>query len=200
MAKKDEASEDGAQATQEVAPSGGSSFIKNHLMTVLLGINALLMGGVIYFQIVSLKHVSSEPSVQDLVNQSASAHTEAATEGEAAAKKDAPVNLNEGKIQDGILMQLDSFTANLAQGDGPRRYVRMQIVLKFSKDSLEGEFKSKQAQIRDSVISILNTKRPEDLLKAEGKTYLKEEIKSSVNSFLIDGQVMDVFYIGFQIN
>jgi flagellar FliL protein len=57
---------------------------------------------------------------------------------------------------------------------------------------------SLKLEIRSSVS--LNTKRPEDLLKKEGKLYLKEEIRTAINSFLIDGNVVDVFYIGFQIN
>ena len=100
----------------------------------------------------------------------------------------------------GILFPLDGFTANLAQGDGPRRFVRLEAVLKFSQDSNEEEFKAKKPQIRDRIISLLNSKKPEDLLKVEGKTYLKEEIKSAINSFLVDGKVLDVFYVGFQIN
>ncbi len=97
-------------------------------------------------------------------------------------------------------MPLEPFTANLAQGEGPRRYVRLEAVLKFSKSSKEEEFKAKQPQIRDAIISILNAKRPEDLLKQEGKEFLKEEIKAAVNSFLLDGNVEDIFYVGLQIN
>ena len=101
---------------------------------------------------------------------------------------------------DGILLSLDGFTANLAQDDGPRRFVRLNVVLKFSHDSEEGEFRSRRPQIRDSIISILNAKKPNDLLKREGKEYLKEEIKSSINSFLVDGKVTAIYYVGFQIN
>ncbi len=91
-------------------------------------------------------------------------------------------------------------TVNLAQGDGPRRFLRFNAVLKFSKDSSEEEFKARGAQIKDSIITLLNSKRPQDLLTVEGKNYLKEEIKSSINSFLVDGSVVDVYYVGFQIN
>ena len=37
-------------------------------------------------------------------------------------------------------------------------------------------------------------------LKREGKEYLKEEIKSAINSFLIEGNVVEVYYVAFQIN
>jgi len=98
------------------------------------------------------------------------------------------------------LLPLDSFTVNLAQGEGPRRYVRLDAVLKMSDDAKAPEFEARKPQIRDTIISILNTKRADDLLKKEGKTYLKEEIKASINSFLVDGRVEDIYYISFQIN
>jgi len=98
------------------------------------------------------------------------------------------------------LLALDSFTVNLAQGEGPRRYVRLDAVLKMSEDAKTPEFEARKPQIRDTIISILNTKRADDLLKKEGKSYLKEEIQSAVNSFLVDGKVEDIYYISFQIN
>ena len=57
------------------------------------------------------------------------------------------------------------------------------LVLKFDKNSKEAEFNSRKPQIRDSILSILNTKRPEELLKTEGKSFLKEEIKSLLIHF-----------------
>ena len=78
-------------------------------------------------------------------------------------------------------------------------YFSMNIQ-KFSKESSEEEFKSRKPQIRDTFISILNSKRPEDLLKKEGKVYLKEELKASINTILIDGKLLDIFYVGFQVN
>ena len=76
----------------------------------------------------------------------------------------------------------------------------MNAVLKFSKKSKEEEFKARKPQIRDVIISTLNSKRPEDLLKVEGKSFLKEEIKNAINTFLVDGEVIDIYYVGFQVN
>ena len=55
----------------------------------------------------------------------------------------------------------------LAQGDGPKRFVRLSTVLKFSKDSNEDEFNRRKSQIRDTIITTLNGKRPEDLLSVQ---------------------------------
>lgn len=178
----DEKDSDVAKAVSETGSGSKSPFI-----VVLLILNIIVMGAVAFLQYSSMTKQASEVTVKEVVKASTAADQE--IEGEA-------------KVQDssGPLFPLEAFTANLAQGDGPRRFVRLNTVLRFSADSNEGEFKARQPQIRDSIISILNSKRPADLLKKEGKEYLKEEIKSSINSFLIDGRVVDVYYVSFQIN
>jgi len=164
---------------------------KNMLLTLVVLINTILMGAIAYFQFTTFTKKSNEPTVKELVEAEMSKVHKA---------EDQKSETGEAKEEDGKNFPLEGFTANLAQGDGPRRFVRLNVVLKFSKDSVDDEFKSRKPQIRDRIISILNSKRPEDLLQGEGKVYLKEEIKSAINSFLVDGRVIDVFYTGFQIN
>ena len=182
MAEEAATQEKAAPAAKDASAGG-----KNLLVTALLLINAIVLGVVGYLQYMSAEQEKTKPSVQDLVKQE--------------MKKIEDETVDNTKVEtEGILLPLNPFTANLAQGDGPRRYVRMNVVLKFDKTSKEAEFNSRKPQIRDSILSILNTKRPEELLKSEGKTFLKEEIKSAINSFLVDGRIIDIFYVSFQIN
>ncbi len=166
---------------------------KNPLLTILILLNLVVLGGVGYFQWVNFQKLSKQPSIHDVVKAEMKKMLQDEEEGN---------NQESGKAieEDGILFPLDGFTANLAQGDGPRRYLRLRAVLKFSKGSSEEEFKARKPQIRDAIISIINSKRPEDLLKLEGKNFLKEEIKAAINAFLVDGSVVDVYYVSFQIN
>lgn len=163
---------------------------KNPLLTVLVLVNTVAMLGVAYFQFQMHQKISAQPDVTDVV----------AAEMKKMEDSEAQKETGEAVEEDGILFPLEGFTANLAQGDGPRRFVRLTAVLKFSKDSNEEEFKARKPQIRDTIISTLNSKRPQDLLKLEGKSFLKEELKSAINSFLVDGHIIDIFYVGFQIN
>ena len=172
------------EATEEKVESAGS---KNLLVTLLLLINAVVLGAVGYLQYMSAEQEKTKPSVQDLVK----------LEMQKIEEETVKPSTSE---TEGVLLPLNPFVANLAQGDGPRRYVRMNLVLKFDKNSKEAEFNARKPQIRDSILSILNTKRPEELLKTEGKSFLKEEIKSSINSFLVDGRIVDIYYVSFQIN
>ena len=191
-----------AEENEKSAGSGGGGGdSKNPLLVITLILNTVLMGAVAFLLWQNHKTASQITTVQDVVNSSIAedaARAAVASEQE----KDKAKGKDNKKPADfgGKLFPLQSFSANLAQGDGPRRFIRLEPVLKFSADAKDEELEARKPQIRDKIISILNSKRPEDLLKPEGKVYLKEEIKSAINSFLINGRAVDVYYVGFQIN
>jgi flagellar FliL protein len=164
---------------------------KNPLLTIVMLLQFVLTGAIAYFQYTMHQNLTKTQTVMDVFQSDMQKKAEGVDESS---------ETGEAREEDGVLFPLDNFTANLAQGDGPRRFVRLNAVLKFNKDSSEEEFKARKPQIRDTIISILNSKRAEDLLKSEGKSYLKEEVKAAINSFLVDGKVIDVFYVSFQIN
>ena len=160
---------------------------KNPLVAILLILNMLGMGTIAFFQYKFMEMEKSRPDLSELLKQ--------VNKNPELEEESAPVeNLNKENLVD-----LASFTVNLAQGDGPRRYVRLNAVLKLDAESKLSEIEARKPQIRDTIISILNSKRPEDILKQDGKHFLKEQIKSAINAFLIDAKVVDVFYVGFQI-
>lgn len=179
--------EEGAN-NQEKVDAGGSG--KNPLLTIVMILNIVLLGGVIYMQLETHKKMNANMSEMDLIKADMTKASEDGEEATVAVPKE----------DQGNLLPLDGFTANLAQGDGPRRFIRLNAVLKLSSDAKDEEYKARKPQIRDAIISILNAKRPEDLLKVQGKEHLKEEIKAAINTFLVEGRVLDVYYVGFQIN
>jgi flagellar FliL protein len=194
------------------APDGGGGGPKGPLLTIILVLNLALMGGLGFMQFKMHKKIESQPDINSVLKaagiEPGGGHGEAGAKGEGkkeeAGGHGAPAAGGkpgeEGKRADGtFLVPLKDFTANLAAGEGPKRFIRMGAVLKFSKESKKEEFDSREAQIKDVILTILNSKKAEDLLKVEGKNYLKEEIKSSINAFLEDGNVIDVYYVGFQI-
>jgi flagellar FliL protein len=164
----------------------------NPLLTLLMVVNIVAMGTVAYFQWRFMDMEAKRPDLTTLLKEKDAPST--ASDDATSEQKATEVVKKEN------LITLDGFTVNLAQGEGPKRYVRTDIVLKMSDDAKAPEFEARKPQIRDTIISILNTKRPDDLLKKEGKSYLKDEIKASINSFLVDGKVEDIYYISFQIH
>jgi flagellar FliL protein len=186
MAEEDQV-EGGAQPEAKASSAASQ---KNPLVAILLVFNMAALGAVAFMQYQFMEMESKKPDLTKLL-----AESNVANNPDVADELAPTENLEKESLVD-----LETFTVNLAQGDGPRRYVRLQAVLKMSKDSDQTEVQARKPQIRDTVISILNSKRPEDLLKRDGKIYLKEQVKSAINSYLIDGSVVDIFYVGFQIN
>lgn len=185
MAEEDQI-EGGAQPEKKEAATSQ----KNPLVTILLLVNMIALSAVAFMQYKFMEMEKNNPDLTELLKQ-----------GQAGTNPDVVDEMVPTEdLKKETLVDLETFTVNLAQGDGPRRYVRLQAVLKMSEDSDSTEVEARKPQIRDTVISILNSKRPEDLLKRDGKLYLKEQIKSAINSYLIDGKVIDIFYVGFQIN
>lgn len=185
------------------APSG-----KNPLLVVLVLVNTLAVCAIGFFQFQNHKKLNSVTTAADVMQQQLAEGEHAgggAAEGGAAeggGEHGAPAAGGAAKEvkTDGLMYPIDPFTANLAQGDGPKRYIRISLVLKFTKDTKKEEVDARKPQISDAIISMLNAKKPEELLKREGKEYLKEEIKTAINNFLIDGHLEDIYYVGFQIN
>lgn len=186
------------------APPSG----KNPLLVILVLVNTIAVAGIGFFQFQNHKKLNSVTTAADVLKQSleggehaAGAGGEAGAPAAGGAHGAAPGagEAADAKV-DGLIYPLEPFTANLAQGDGPRRFIRISLVLKFSKETKKEEIDARKPQISDTIISMLNAKKPEELLKKEGKEYLKEEVKTSINNFLVDGQITDVYYVGFQIN
>jgi flagellar FliL protein len=195
-------SEDKHEKDESAAPSG-----KNPLLVILVVVNTIAVGAIGFFQFQNHKKLNSVTTAADVMKQDLEGggdHGAAPAGGHGEAKpaaggKEAKTEV-EGVKADGLIYPLEPFTANLAQGDGPRRFIRISLVLKFSKETKKEEIDARKPQISDTIISMLNAKKPEELLKKEGKEYLKEEVKTSINNFLVDGQITDVYYVGFQIN
>lgn len=182
---------EGNEAATPAAPAAAKKSVesqKNPLVAILLILNMAGLGTVAFFQYKFMEMEKSRPDLTQLLNQ-----------GKADPELEGETQPTESVAKENLI-DLATFTVNLAQGDGPRRYVRLNTVLKMDETSELSEVEARKPQIRDTIISILNSKRPEDILKRDGKLYLKEQIKSAINSFLIDAKVVDVFYIGFQIN
>jgi len=187
------------QEENKAAPSG-----KNPLLVILVAVNTVAVLGIGFFQFQNHKKLNSMPTMADIMKQQAagehSGGEAAGGEHGAPAKEGAKAGGHEEAKLDGILYPLDPFTANLSQGSGPQRFIRIGLTLKFSKESKKEEIDARKPQINDTIISMLNSKKPEELLKKEGKDFLREELKSSINNFLVDGQVIDIFFVNFQIN
>lgn len=92
-------------------------------------------------------------------------------------------------------LALDSIVVNLAD-PGLRRYLRVKITLEYSDTRLTKELNEKLYRIRDTLISVLRSKKTDDL---QNEDALKQELLTAVNAQLMGGQVQGLYFEEFII-
>lgn len=101
----------------------------------------------------------------------------------------------------------DPFVVNLADGGGTPHFVKVGVALRFSKLS-EGEVVKGEgdkpdtveeaAELRDIVISTLQSKTSGQLSTADGRDSVKKSIVERVNKHT-DYKIVDVYYTEFAV-
>ena len=175
----------------------------NTIVYILMGLNSLTMAGVVGVLMYVHNQEKQKEKMEDILN----AHLQG--RGVASEKKEEAKGgggghggghggAAEAKPKSN-LFELQPFVANLAD---PRvaRYLRVQLQLEMDENIKEEELKRKTAEIRDVVLSILNSKRENEILSTQGKDFLKKEILSSVNESLSTGKVKAVLFTEFLVN
>ena len=92
---------------------------------------------------------------------------------------------------------LGDFTTNMATNDRAGKFVRVEVRLKMSDEDLVDELKDKNIVLRDAVIEAMSLKRFSQVSTQKGKIALKEDIKTSLNSILADGDIEEVYFTKF---
>jgi flagellar FliL protein len=96
-----------------------------------------------------------------------------------------------------VLLGLPQFNTNL---EGvPRRMIRMEMNLEMLDAEGFEEVMVYDAEARDAVVRVLNTKTFTELETVQGKLKLKSEIVASINSFLDQGVVKNVYFTDFVV-
>ncbi|GHV58929.1 hypothetical protein FACS1894103_1320 [Campylobacterota bacterium] len=98
----------------------------------------------------------------------------------------------------GTVVTLDQFIVNLLSNDG-RRYLKVKISLELTNANTAPEVDNKAPLIRDTIIQQLSSKRFDEISTESGKVRLREELKNSINRYLLDGQIKNVFFNDFVI-
>lgn len=199
MAEEDQESE-----VEEVEESGGSK-----LVLILTGINLLVTLGVAGLVWFSFQAEDKNPNVDDISLEDESAHAEGGEkgdgkggghggDGQAGAEG---AGGHGGTDIYGKMVTLDQFTINLStDGAVSPKYARVNISVEVGNEDTEVEITSKMPQVRNTIIDLFNSKRPDDLGTPEGRNFLKEEIKNALNGFLSSGKVQGIFFTNFALS
>jgi len=98
----------------------------------------------------------------------------------------------------GLIYALETFIVNLADKGG-NRYLRVTMDLELGNSALEDELENRLPQVRDSILMILPSKRYEDICTVEGKIALRDEILATLNGFLTQGKITNIYFKEFVI-
>lgn len=106
--------------------------------------------------------------------------------------------ITEERTTIGTIYNLDSVTVNLA-GDGARRYLAVTFFLELDGEEAMKEIEELKPFLLDSLITLLSSKRLEDIDTIEGKNNLRREIVAQFNERLVRGRVINAYFGKFLI-
>jgi flagellar FliL protein len=98
----------------------------------------------------------------------------------------------------GPIFSLETFIVNLAD-ESRSRYLRVTMDLELNAKNDADMLSDRLPQIRDSILTILPSKRFEDIASIEGKTALRDEIIAKVNGILNKNVVSNIFFSEFVV-
>lgn len=98
----------------------------------------------------------------------------------------------------GPIFSLDTFIVNLSD-QGGKRYLRVTMGLELSDPKYTEELNKRLPQIRDSILTILPTRKVDDLQTIEGKNSLRDEIITKLNALLGAEIVKRIYFTDFVI-
>ena len=98
----------------------------------------------------------------------------------------------------GPIFALETFIVNLADKGG-NRYLRITMDLELGNPELESEIKKRLPQVRDSILMILPSKRFADISPVAGKIALRDEILATLNGFLTQGEISNIYFKEFVV-
>jgi flagellar FliL protein len=167
----------------ESASSGGQ---KPMLLVIVLVLNMAVMAAVVGIVYTSYKADRAKPKLQDVV--------QGEKEDEAKGDKKA-----ESEDVVGKLVPMETFLVNLAGSRG-NKLVKINMELEVDNPKVEDEIDRRKPQIRDIIIILLSSKTYDQVTTRQGKEALRDEVRDTVNTFLVKGKIKKVYFTDFIVN
>ncbi len=98
----------------------------------------------------------------------------------------------------GPVFALESFIVNLADPGG-KRYLRVTMQLELKDAKMNDQVTQRLPQVRDCILTVLPTRKVDDLQTVEGKTGLRSELITKLNELLGPGAVTKIYFTEFVI-
>jgi flagellar FliL protein len=176
------AEEKAPEAAAASHSSGGGQ--KPVILYVLAIVNMAAIAGLGYMMYVGKKKDAAQPKLEHVI------------EGEHKAQEK---DHEEHKELIGKVIPLETFFVNLAGSKG-RRVAKISMEIEIDNEKAVEEIDKRKAQIRDIIIMVLSSKTYEEVSSSSGKDSLRGEIRDTINSFLVQGKISNVFFTDFIYN
>ena len=124
---------------------------------------------------------------------------EGAKEGAKEGEKGAAARDEEGESFIGKTIPMETFLVNLS-GNRGNKLLKVNMDLELEGGKIADEIDKRKPQIRDIIIILLSSKTYAQLSSPEGKEFLRDEIRDTVNSFLTTGKIKRVLFTEFLFN
>jgi flagellar FliL protein len=97
----------------------------------------------------------------------------------------------------GMLYPLENFIVNMADAGGSR-YLRVTLQLELDETKKFSEaLDMRKPQLRDAILTVLASKRYEEVSSAQGKLILKQELLRRLNSLVTEGTIVNIYFTEF---
>jgi flagellar FliL protein len=200
----EEAKEQATEEVVEVVEAGS-----NKPVMIIAIVNLVVSLGVAGFVFYTFKKESTHPQVADISAKAEDEHGAGEKAGEHGAPAEgghgAPAGEHGGGGGKGAtyarMVQLEGFTVNLlTAGSVTPKFARVQMTVEVAAADTEEELKQKMPQVRNTIIDLINSKKPDDVKDLEGKNHLREQVQRALNSFLLTGKVKGVYFTSFLVS
>lgn len=189
------AEEKAAKAPAEEAKSGSGG--KPIILYALVVLNMLVVAGVGGMLFMNRKNEAEHAKVIDKAVEPDHGK-EAGGHGNPGDPKGAN-SKNDEEDFIGKTIPMEMFLVNLS-GNRGNKVLKVNMELEVEGDRIADEIDKRKPQIRDIIIILLSSKTYAQLSSVEGKEFLRDEIRDTVNSFLTKGKIKRVHFTEFIFN
>ena len=178
--------EESAAPKSSGAESQGGSGSKPIVLYILVIINMLVVGGVGAMIYLGKKKEEAQPTLDKVI------------QGEAKAQEVDKAATEEDDFV-GKMIPMETFLVNLS-GNRGNKLLKVNMEFEVEGEKIAEKIDKRKPQIRDIVIILLSSKTYPQLSSTEGKEFLRDEVRDTVNSFLTKGKIKRVHFTEFIFN
>jgi flagellar FliL protein len=213
-AKKADAKSEAGHAEKPAASGGGSS----KLMPIMMGVNSLLLVGVMAFLFLSMKQTKA--LVAEVATKSSSASeeksdgkeeksekAEKSEKSEKAEKSEKSEKSEKGEGGEGkeggsgpvnTMVKLPDFVVHLRNPDADR-YARLSFDVEVFGESDRDRLTASLPRVRDAFISYLSDRTLEDLRGSEGLSRTKDSLQTTLRQLVPDARIKALYISDFVV-